>query len=102
MAYRFRYVLALALGKSLKEIDSLDSQEFSDWLGFYQFSPFGDFRDDMRGALLCSVVSNLMGGKTKPSEYMPDWFGDRPPVKLATADSLRAMARLANANMGGA
>ena len=56
----------------------------------------------MRGALLCSVVSNLMGGKTKPSEYMPDWFGDRPPVQLATADSLRAMARLANANMRGA
>ncbi len=94
-------MLALALGRTLKEVDDMRSDEFNEWLAFYSVSPFGETRDDMRGAMLCSVVSNVMGAKTKPSDYMPDFFGDRAPAsRLASANSLRAMAQRINASMG--
>ena len=78
----------------------MDSCEFQEWFNFYSVSPFGDVRDDMRGGLLCSIVANVMGSKTKPSDFIPDLFSDRPAVPaLASAENLLASMRAIKAGL---
>lgn len=63
--------LALGLGKSLYEIEHhLSSDEVDLWKEFYIESPFGEEREEMRNALLCSTTTNSMGNKTTIKDFM--------------------------------
>jgi len=68
-------VLASHIGcATVEEAQSkVNSRQFKDWIAFYRISPFGDKRDDIRTALICSTVARCLGAKgraAKPETYM--------------------------------
>lgn len=72
--------LARTLGyRSLSELlDTMDSDEYCLWAAEYERSPWGEFRDDLRGGVLAATVANYAGKSrkqnadpAKPLDFMP-------------------------------
>ncbi|MGF7452594.1 phage tail assembly protein T [Pasteurella bettyae] len=67
--------MALALGKSLSEIDQLSERELAEWELFAQEQPFGLWRDDYRTAqishLLAMINRNPKAKDPELMEFMP-------------------------------
>lgn len=48
----------------MAELESqLSSSEFSEWIAFYSFEPFGAWRDNWHAAQLTALVYNVNRGK---------------------------------------
>ena len=41
-------------------------------MAYHMVEPFGEERADLRNAILCNLVSNALGGKSKIENYMID------------------------------
>jgi len=68
--------LALALGLSVREmLARMGSDEFSEWLAYYQLEPFGDYRADYRSGVVASTFANAHRAKDaspfRPEDFMP-------------------------------
>jgi hypothetical protein len=51
--------VALALGKTVEQLgDELSYAELLDWVDYYRLEPFGERRQDLRNALLCTLIAN--------------------------------------------
>jgi len=73
--HRFWFVLALALGATVGELQSrMGSHEFSEWLAFYQIQPFGQIKDDYRSGMICATIGNLFIEKGKKGVAPGDFF----------------------------
>jgi len=48
----------------------MTGREYNQWRAYERLEPFGDYRADLRNGILCSIVSNIMGGKAKPGDFM--------------------------------
>lgn len=66
-------MLALALGKSLKEINQLTVKEINEWQRFYAQQPFDDFHRYHRPAAL---ISQSIGGGEIQTRL--DWLMFQP------------------------
>lgn len=55
----------------------MSSRQLSEWVAYNQLEPFGEERDDLRAAIIASVIANALGGrkgkKFKPKDFMPDF-----------------------------
>lgn len=57
----------------------VDSHEFAEWMAYDRLEPFGPKRDDMRSAIIASILANVYRDKKrKPSpftveDFMPDF-----------------------------
>lgn len=70
----FLYRLALALGKTVTELQSIPSEELTTWQAYYSLEPFGHWRTDLNAAYICSVLASCHGDKqSHPQKYMPDF-----------------------------
>ena len=49
----------------------LTAAELEEWIQFYRIDPFGEQRADLRIAILCSLVSGVMGNGQPPRNFMP-------------------------------
>ena len=53
----------------------MGSDEFSEWLAFYQLEPFGDYRADYRSGVVASTFANAHRVKDaspfRPEDFMP-------------------------------
>jgi len=66
-ARRFWFVLALALGATVGELQArMGAREFSEWQALYQLDPFGDVRSDFQAGQVASTVVNLFREKDDP------------------------------------
>ena len=68
--------LALALGLPVRELLArMGSDELTEWMAFYQLEPFGDFRADLRSAIVASTLANAHRSKDgkpfTPEDFMP-------------------------------
>ena len=68
--------LALALGTPVRELLArMGSDELTEWMAFYQLEPFGDFRADLRSAIVASTLANAHRSKEGkpfiPEDFMP-------------------------------
>jgi hypothetical protein len=66
--------LALALGMTVSELErSMPATELVEWVEFYGVEPFGDFRADLRSAIVATTIARTMGGnrKVRPIDFMP-------------------------------
>ena len=71
--------LCLALGKTQNElIRSLTSKELVEWMAYDRIEPFGEYRADLRSAIVATVVNNSQGGKAKVKDFIPTF---EPPKK---------------------
>ena len=67
----------------------MTSSEFSEWIAFYNIHPFGDERDDMRIAQLCSLIFNITRSKKQTATKITDWMFnfEQPDKPDATQES---------------
>ena len=53
----------------------MGSDEFSEWLAFYQLEPFGDLRGDYRSGVVAATLANVHRTKEsrafRPEDFMP-------------------------------
>jgi hypothetical protein len=53
----------------------MGSDEFSEWLAYYQLEPFGDYRADYRSGVMASTFANAHRAKDaspfRPEDFMP-------------------------------
>jgi hypothetical protein len=71
---RFLFRLALALGKTVGELQStLTVREFSEWLAFASDEPIGEMRADLRAGIVAATMARVMGGSktATPKDFMP-------------------------------
>lgn len=93
----FKHKLALALGRTIQEIDEgMSSAEFAQWMMYYQLEPFGAHRDNLHAAIIASLFANAHRGKGKPAFSVDDFMlKDRSEQKKAeTAKTLLALDAL--------
>jgi len=73
----FRHRLALALHKTLGELDAMPMTEFNQWAEFYRIEPFGPYLDDLRAASVAAAIYNVNRDPAKipepinPSQLAP-------------------------------
>jgi len=81
----------------------IPASELTEWQAYYNIEPFGEVRADSRAAIIASTVANTARDTKRkpkpftPAEFMPK-FGKRKPKSAA---DLLALARMANAALGG-
>ena len=71
----------------------LDSRELSQWEAFERIEPFGEWRGDVRAAMVCATVMNSQGARpaARTSDYMPQ-FG--PPPEPDPEQEMLALSSL--------
>lgn len=102
-------MLALALGRTVRELDAMESAELTHWQAFYRRNPWGPERADLRAGIVAATVANLprMFGFSKgkalpPSDFMPK-FGqtEKEPDPEVQWQRFRALAESYNARVVG-
>lgn len=78
--YKFRFILALALKRTLAEIDLMSGYEFCEWMQFYEIEPFD--ADYKAAGIISSVIANVNRDASKKREpFIPKDFiptADKP------------------------
>ena len=78
----FAFRLALALGRTVAELDAtMSSAEFVLWQKYSLIEPFGDRRADQRAWLQVAALANANRDPKRPAieltKVLPEW---RPPI----------------------
>lgn len=95
--------LAMALGKSLTEINSMPSSEFIQWRAFYQLEPFGCPVEDQRvnAQLQLAFQANSERGIRVPN-FFDRWKWatetDEPPAETTVTGKANAFFAAYEAN----
>ena len=68
--------LALALGMPVRQLlNTVGSDELTEWMAFYQLEPFGDMRGDYRSGVVASTFANAHRAEGvkpfTPEDFMP-------------------------------
>lgn len=71
--------LALRLGKTLGELDSMPAEEYFLWRAFDQQSPLSDARGDVLAAIMAAAPLQAAGMKISAMDMLPPW-SQRPEV----------------------
>lgn len=78
----FVFVLAITLGSPLGAVLSMPWREFACWAARYAEEPWGEFRSDVRSAIVASTVANMLRGPksraAKVGDFLP--FRHREPM----------------------
>lgn len=91
--------LAMQLGSTIEELgERMSSEEFSVWCALWTEEPWGEYRADLRSAIVARTVAGF-AGKTLPAgvelelaDFMP--FAERPDDKeLSPEELFKAMSR---------
>lgn len=79
--------LGFALGKTIDEIEQLDSRQLSEYLAYSNLYPMYD--EWLAHGIQCSTMANLWSKtKTKPKDFIPA----RKPSLKAAFNKLKAFA----------
>jgi hypothetical protein len=63
---------------------STTSRELAEWMAYEQLEPFGEFRADLRNAMLCQTIILANGGKADIRQFITDF--DRPWKEVPKKD----------------
>lgn len=79
----------------------MSSRELAEWMAYYELEPFGEWRADVRSAIVAMTVAAANRGKRgrapKLEDFMPKFDGERQQ----DPESLLEKVRLLNAALGG-
>jgi len=84
-------------------LKNLTSSQISEWEAYNKIEPFGEWRDDGRVAMLCSVISNLAirvhakkGTKmTSAADFMPQWYEEKGVKKQSVEEMKEVLLAIA-------
>lgn len=69
----------------------MTAREFASWEAFYRVEPWGEEREDLRMGIVCSVLSASRGQRSKPGDYIPQWWSAPKPAQ--TSDQILGVVR---------
>lgn len=55
-------------------LDSISSEELTEWAAYYRLDPFGSYRADVQAGIVASVIANVnakKGHSFTPSDFIP-------------------------------
>lgn len=87
----FLFRLALALGKSVREVESFGASELADWEAYWKMEPWGAYRDNIHAGLICSVLANIHRRKGA-AEITYEDFMLKDKAEYKRAETVRALA----------
>ena len=71
---KFKFRLALALGRTVAELEeTISSDELTQWIAFYNMEPFGSERDNIHAGIIASTLANIHGGSKKTWSAKTSW-----------------------------
>lgn len=76
----------------------MPEREFARWQAFYEIEPFGEYRADIRSAIIACVMANANRGKGpshKVDEFMPKF---EPPKQMSDNEIRNVLKGLADGN----
>lgn len=56
---RFLFRLALALGRTVAEVERMPAREVDEWQRYYALEPFGAWRDNAHAGLIAAQLANV-------------------------------------------
>ena len=66
------------MGKTVRQLKrEMELPEFNAWRAFSQVEPIGEYREDLRMAILNNTIARCAGAKTQPKDFVIDWWA--PP-----------------------
>jgi hypothetical protein len=75
----------------------MDALEFQGWMTYASIEPIGEYRMDLRFAMLACTIANLVKGATgtkgKPSK-IDDFMLKFDPPKQQSTDKMKSMMRM--------
>lgn len=97
--------MALALGwpSVAWGLAHISSRELAEWQAFYALEPFGDWRADLRSAIVASVIANANRDakkRHKPFAFK-DFMPDFTPKEPKSWKDILEVVKVANAVLGG-
>lgn len=66
--------LALSLGRSIREVEQMDSAELSEWMAFDRVEPIGSLGADYRAGMVCATMANIHKSSKVTKTYSPQDF----------------------------
>lgn len=67
--------MALALGKTVREmLDTMSSNELTEWQAFFKIEPWGEDRADWRSAQIAALIYTANKGKRSPKREVRDFM----------------------------
>lgn len=80
----------------------MDSEEITEWMAYYRLEPFGEYRADIRNAMLCQLIAqvNSTGKRFKLAQFMPVFFR-KPQTDEEAKAKLAFFAKTRNAGLKG-
>ncbi len=84
---------------TVSELDQrMSSEEYSNWVAFYELEPFGPYRDNLHAGIIASILANIHRAKgsqaMKATDYLlvhPDDRRDKDTRK--TLNLMRMVAK---------
>lgn len=70
----FLFRLALALGKSVREVEEFGASELGEWESYWRQEPWGPYRDNLHAGLICSVLANIHRRSGSPEITYEDFM----------------------------
>lgn len=74
----------------------MSSDEFTDWMLYYQLNPFGPWRGDIQAALVASTIANANAAKGKKfhiKDFMPEFKSSVQATRPENSDQVIALFR---------
>lgn len=75
------YELALALGRSVRELEQWPASEVLGWQAFYRIQPFGPWRDNLHSAQIAHILAAVNTPSGKPKPRLQDYMYQDPETR---------------------
>ncbi len=72
----------------------MSAREYARWVAYARVEPIGDQRADLRMAILANAVARSMGGKTRPADFIVDYWRLQDETLAARAENIVARLRV--------
>ena len=81
----------------------ISSDELTEWAAYYKLEPFGEYRQDLRAAIVSSTVWNVQADKKHKltiDDFMPRFQPAQPKRGMTADEAMDALKRIAGAFNG--
>jgi hypothetical protein len=60
-------------------MENIPADLWDELMAYYMLEPWGEERSDLRAGIIASTMANVMGNKSKPADFMPDFSSNHQP-----------------------
>lgn len=71
----------------------MSSQEFTEWVAYYELNPFGPYRGDIHAGIVASTIANANAPKGKRfqvKDFLPEFQPRTAPARAMSGEQVLA------------